>query len=385
MIKDPKRAIVALEDGTYFEGFSFGAQGERTGEVVFNTSLTGYQEILTDPSYKGQIVTMTYPLIGNYGINPRDFESKRPWVEGFIVRENSKVVSNWRSKGSLQEFLTEHGIIGIEGVDTRALTMHIRAAGAMKGIISTLEFDQKKLAEKAKCSQGLEGVDLVRGVTCKSPFIWNNLTENVEQDEWYSVPCKKRRELFVVAIDFGIKHNILRRLFAFGCHVKVVPANTRADDILKLKPDGILLSNGPGDPEAVTYGIETTRQLIGKKPVFGICLGHQILGLALGGRTFKLKFGHRGGNQPVKDLKTGKVFITSQNHGFALDAESINLTEVDITHINLNDNTVEGLSHRSIPAFSVQYHPEASPGPHDSDYLFSNFIEMIERYTASDL
>jgi len=379
MLKEKKPAIIALEDGTCFEGFSFGATGEKTGEIVFNTSLTGYQEILTDPSYKGQIVTMTYPLIGNYGTNLQDFESEKPWVEGFIVRENSKVVSNWRSKGSLEEFLIKHGIIGIEGVDTRALTMHIRTSGAMKGIISTLEFDKEKLVKKAKSSRGLVGVDLVKEVTCKRAYIWSKSKEKEDSSEWNLTLYKRDKKIKIVAMDFGIKYNILRRLEAIGCQIKVVPANTKAHDIIKLRPDGILLSNGPGDPQAVTYAIETVKQLIGKKPIFGICLGHQILGLALGGRTFKLKFGHRGGNQPVKDLKTGKVFITSQNHGFAIYADSLDLDEVEITHINLNDNTVEGICHRKIPAFSVQYHPEASPGPHDSDYLFFNFIKMIEK------
>ena len=355
------KAILALEDGIIFKGTSFGAPGEKCGEVVFNTSMTGYQEILTDPSYKGQIVTMTAPLIGNYGINPEDFESQKPHLSGFVVREASRIVSNWRSKMSLRDFLKKHKIIGIEGIDTRALTLHIRSAGAMKGIISTEDLDPKSLVKKAKESQGLVGVDLVKKVTCKEIYEWN-----------------KEGKYKVVLLDCGAKHNIMRDLAKRDCHVIVVPANTSAKTILALKPDGVMLSNGPGDPAAVTYVIETVRQLIGKVPMFGICLGHQMLGLALGGKTFKLKFGHRGANQPVMDLSTRKVEITSQNHGFCVDLDSLDQKKVELTHVNLNDKTSEGLRHKKHPVFSVQYHPEASAGPHDSKYLFDRFIQCLK-------
>jgi len=359
------KAILALEDGTIFEGTSFGAAGEQTGEVVFNTSMTGYQEILTDPSYKGQIVTMTYPLIGNYGINPEDFESEKPHLSGFVVREASRIVSNWRSSMSLPDFLKKHKIIGIEGVDTRALTLHIRSAGAMKGIISTEDLDPKSLVMKAKESKGLVGVDLVKKVTCKEIYEWN-----------------KQGKYKVVLLDCGAKHNIMRDLAKRGCHVIVVPAKTSAKKILSMKPDGVMLSNGPGDPAAVTYVIETVRELVGKVPMFGICLGHQMLGLALGGKTFKLKFGHRGANHPVMDLSTKKVEITSQNHGFCVDIDSLDAKKIELTHLNLNDKTSEGLRHKKYPVFSVQYHPEASAGPHDSKYLFDRFIKMMEKSRA---
>lgn len=361
MRKNRKKALLVLEDGKFFEGYSFGAGGEATGEVVFNTSMMGYQEILTDPSYKGQIVTMTYPLIGNYGANDEDFESTKPWVEGFVVREYSKIHSNWRAKKSLDEFLKKHNIVGIEEVDTRALTKHIRLQGAMKGIISTLSDDIKTLTEKAKRSPGVVGQDLVKDVSCKKRWWW-----------------KKEGRYKVIVVDCGVKFNILREISRFDCKVKVVPAKTSYQEILDLKPDGVIFSNGPGDPAAIPYVVETAKNLIGKVPLFGICLGHQVLGQALGGKTYKLKFGHHGGNHPVKDVKTGKVAITAQNHGFCVDIASLP-DEVEITHINLYDNTLEGIRHKKLPLFSVQFHPEASPGPHDAAYLFEEFFELIKR------
>ena len=366
------KAFIALEDGTIFEGVSFGASGERLGEVVFNTSMSGYQEIMTDPSYKGQIVTMTYPLIGNYGINKEDIESSSPKIEGFVIKERSKIASNWRSEKSLDQYLKENHIVGIEGVDTRSLTLHIRTKGAMKGIISTTDLNPESLIKKAKDSPGLIGRDLVKEVTCGKSYNAKTI---------YSTPsalCHNAR-FKVIAMDFGIKYNILRCLIDAGCDMTVVPADTSASEILAKNPDGIFLSNGPGDPAAVTYAIEEIKKLLGKKPVFGICLGHQLLGLAFGGKTFKLKFGHRGANHPVKNLKTGKIEITSQNHGFCVDMNSLNKDEVELTHINLNDNTLEGMTHKKLPVFSVQYHPEASPGPHDSRYLFDRFIQMMEK------
>jgi carbamoyl-phosphate synthase small subunit len=374
MRKERPRAIIALEDGTIFEGTSFGAVGERAGEVVFNTSMTGYQEILTDPSYKGQIVTMTYPLIGNYGVNEDDVESVKPHVEGFIIRECSPIYSSWRAQGGLGRFLNSHGMMGIEGVDTRALTKHIRTAGAMKAIISTEDMNTDRLIEKAKASPGLIGRDLVREVSCSAPYPWKSRSPAPYQPSFFPRDHQYR----ITAMDFGIKHNILRLIESLGCDITVVPANTTADQILSLDPDGIVLSNGPGDPEGVPYAIETARELIGKKPIFGICLGHQILGLAQGGRTYKLKFGHRGGNHPVKDLTTGKVSITAQNHGFCVDINSLREEEIEITHINLNDQTLEGMRHRGLPIISIQFHPEASPGPHDAHYIFEDFIEMME-------
>lgn len=369
-----RKAILALADGTVFEGTAFGAQGETKGEVVFNTSMMGYQEVLTDPSYNGQLVCMTYSQQGNYGINEEDIESVNPWVEGFIVKEACMYPSNWRSTDSLMGYLARHGIVGISGIDTRALTRIIRDKGAMQAVISTTDPDYKRLVEKARASKGLVGVDLVKAVTCKGPYRWEEELWRIGRGYPHGTATKRFK---VVAYDFGIKRNILRNLAEAGCDVAVVPASTPAESVLQSNPDGIFLSNGPGDPSAVTYAKKNVEKLIGKKPIFGICLGHQILSLALGGKTFKMKFGHRGGNQPVQDLTTGKVEITSQNHGFAVDSESL-FGIVDITHINLNDRTVEGLAHKELPLFSVQYHPEASPGPHDSQYLFKRFVDMME-------
>ncbi|HBO84146.1 MAG: carbamoyl phosphate synthase small subunit [Deltaproteobacteria bacterium GWC2_42_11] len=375
-MRDRNKAVLALADGTVFEGYSFGAEGESIGEVVFNTSMTGYQEILTDPSYKGQIVTMTYTQIGNYGINSEDIESARPWIEGFIVKEFCQYPSNWRSKETLDSYLKRHNIVGIHGIDTRALTKHLRDNGAMNGVISTVDLDPERLVKKAKGFPSMAGLDLAKEVTCKEPYKLKQGLWNIERG--YSSLSTHHSPLYkVVAYDFGIKYNILRNLVNVGCDVTVVPAWTSADDVLKMNPDGVFLSNGPGDPDAVKYAIENVRKLIGKKPIFGICLGHQILGLALGGKTYKLKFGHRGGNQPVMDLTTRKVEITSQNHGFAVDVNSLKGI-AELTHINLNDKTVEGLAHKKLPLFSVQYHPEASPGPHDASYLFKRFVDLME-------
>ncbi len=359
------KALLCLEDGFLLEGESIGAAGEAIGEVVFNTSMMGYQEILTDPSYKGQIVTMTYPHIGNYGVNDEDAESRKPFVEGFIVKELSRVSSNFRSQGDLQTYLEKHKIVGIQGVDTRALTKHLRLEGAKQGIISTETFEPKRLLQKLEKSPGLIGVDLVKEVTCQKPYVFEG---------------KERCSHFhVVAMDYGIKRNILNHLLETGCRVTVLPAHASRNEILSYKPDGLFLSNGPGDPEAVTYAIETVRNLVGELPIFGICLGHQMLGLALGGKTFKLKFGHHGGNHPVIRLENRQVEITCQNHGFCVDLDSIPGKQVELTHLNLNDRTVEGFRHKTEPLFSVQYHPEASPGPHDSRYLFQQFIEMMSR------
>jgi len=358
------KALLVLEDGKTFHGTTFLGGGETSGEIVFNTGITGYQEILTDPSYKGQIVTMTYPLIGNYGINSEDIESSRIQVEGLVVKEYEPFPSNWRSRKTLAEYLAQEGKIGIEGIDTRALTRHIRLSGAMKGVVSTKDLDPRSLAEKARASQGLVGRDLVKEVTCKAPYKW---------------PCGEQARFRVVALDCGMKFHIARSLARRGCDVTVVPARSTPEQIRSMNPDGILLSNGPGDPEPITYAVHTVRNLLKDFPIFGICLGHQILGLAFGAKTFKLKFGHRGANHPVKNLLTGRVEITTQNHGFCVDRESIKDPEIEITHINLNDQTLEGMRHRSLPVFSVQYHPEASPGPHDSDYLFDEFIKLMKK------
>ncbi|MFQ5736138.1 MAG: glutamine-hydrolyzing carbamoyl-phosphate synthase small subunit [Thermodesulfobacteriota bacterium] len=371
-----RKALLALADGTVFEGTAFGAHGEVAGEVVFNTSMTGYQEVITDPSYKGQIVTMTCSQQGNYGINEEDIESWQPWAEGFIVKEPCLYPSSWRSEETLMGYLMRHDIVGISGIDTRALTRIIREKGAMEAVISTIDGDRHRLVAKARALPGLVGRDLVKEVTCKKPYRWDEELWTLENG--YRKLEKSERRFKVVAYDFGIKRNILRNLAEAGCDVAVVPASTTAEEALESDPDGIFLSNGPGDPDAVPYAMESIRKLIGKKPIFGICLGHQILSLALGGRTYKLKFGHHGGNQPVQDLTTGKVEITSQNHGFAVEIDSLDGV-AEITHINLNDRTVEGLTHRELPVFSVQYHPEASPGPHDSQYLFGRFTEMMER------
>ena len=390
-----KKGVIVLEDGTMYQGESFGFSGEKTGEIVFNTGMAGYQEVLTDPSYKGQIVVMTYPLIGNTGINTRDQESGCPQVSGFIVKENSELPSNWRSENSLSSYLMQYGIIGIEGVDTRAITKHIRLQGAMKAIISTQTDDIPSLLAKVKAAPGIVGQDLVKEVTCREAYIYRDDPAGEKELSWleYLPDCSHKnadqeavknelkitKRYFVVAMDFGIKQNILRQLRAVGCEVKVMPAHYSAEEILSLEPHGVFLSNGPGDPAAVNYAIETVKKLIGRAPIFGICLGHQILGLALGGKTYKLKFGHRGCNHPVKDLSTGRVEITSQNHGFCVDINSLPSHDITITHLNLNDQTVEGMQHNSFPLFSVQYHPEASPGPHDSHYLFKRFYEMMKK------
>jgi carbamoyl-phosphate synthase small subunit len=369
------KAILALSDGMVFEGTSFGAEGETTGEIVFNTSMTGYQEILTDPSYKGQIVTMTYTQMGNYGVNPEDIESVKPYVEGFIVKEDCAAPSNWRSRNSLHDYLRESKIVGIQGIDTRALTRHLRDFGAQPGIISTKESDPAKLVSRAAALPKMSGLDLAKEVTCSKPYAWDEADWDIKSG--YGKKSSPRYK--VVAYDYGIKRNILRLLTTAGCDVTVVPATMPAEDVLAMNPDGVFLSNGPGDPEPVTYAIENIRKILGKKPVFGICLGQQLLGLALGGRTYKLKFGHHGGNQPIMDLTTRKVEIAAENHGFAVDMETVK-DQVIMTHMNLNDKTCEGIQHKTLPAFSVQYHPEASPGPHDSRYLFQRFTDMMEKH-----
>jgi len=367
-------AILALEDGTVYRGTAFGARGERDGEVVFNTSMTGYQEVLTDASYRGQIVAMTYPLIGNYGINDEDNESWRPWLSGFVVKELSRRVSNWRATTDVDSFLKKWDVPGIEGIDTRALTRHIREAGAMKAVLSTEDLDPDSLVEKARAAPGLIGRDLVKEVTCDGPFEW---TEGLKGDEPFRV----------VVLDCGVKYGILRQLVRFGCRPAVVPASTTADEIRALQPDGVMLSNGPGDPAAVPYVVETVRSLLEPAaarpiPVFGICLGHQMLGQALGGMTFKLKFGHHGANHPVMDMTTRKVAITVQNHGFCVDIESLPDGAADVTHVNLNDQTLEGIRCADRPVFSVQFHPEASAGPHDAHYMFGEFVDLMKEHRA---
>jgi carbamoyl-phosphate synthase small subunit len=370
-----KEAYLALEDGTVFRGSGFGAAAVATGELVFNTSMTGYQEILTDPSYCGQLVAMTYPEIGNVGVNPEDVEARRPFVEGFIVKEYWDLPSNWRARRSLHAYLEEHGIPGIQGLDTRALVRHIRDRGALNAVLAHGGDDSPDtLVDRAKAAPSMEGRDLVQAVTCAEAYEWN-------EGGWDLVGGYRKPDsggaYRVVAYDFGIKRNILRNLVDLGCEVRVVPADTPARDVLALRPDGVFLSNGPGDPAAAPYAARHVRDLVGAVPMFGICLGHQILGLALGGATYKLKFGHHGGNQPVMDLATRKVEMTSQNHGFAVDVESLR-GAAELTHVNLNDETVEGLRHRDAPVFSVQYHPEASPGPHDAKYLFRRFVDLME-------
>jgi len=372
-------AILALEDGRIFRGRGDAAAGERCGEVVFNTSLTGYQEILTDPSYTGQIVILTYPHIGNYGTNGLDSESKHPYAEALVVRELTQLASNWRSTEETAKFLAEFGVPVISEIDTRALVRHLRLHGAMRGIISSVDLDPESLSAKAKASPSMVGLDLASRVTTAFRYGWQEPSARIFGETGAEPPPPR---FHVVAYDYGIKQNILRRLVDIGARVTVVPAQTSAGDVLSLKPDGVFLSNGPGDPEPVGYAAKAVCELAGRVPIFGICLGHQIVGLALGGRTYKLKFGHHGGNHPVMNLETQKVEITAQNHGFAVDPDSLNANEVALTHLNLNDQTLEGLRHKSLPLFSVQYHPEASPGPHDAGYLFERFANMMEEHTA---
>ncbi|MCF7878480.1 MAG: glutamine-hydrolyzing carbamoyl-phosphate synthase small subunit [Candidatus Omnitrophica bacterium] len=357
------KARVVLEDGVIFRGFSFTGRGESEGEIVFNTSLTGYQEILTDPSYHGQIVAMTYPLIGNYGINKEDIESLSPKLAGFLVKECSRIPSNWRSSKALPAYLKENNILGIEGIDTRALTRHIRIQGAMKAVISTSNKSDQDLIKQAKRSKSIIGQDLVKEVTSDKSYHWNDSGKYT-----------------IVVLDCGVKLSILRKLKEFSCRVFVMPAKSNSEEILSKNPDGVLISNGPGDPEAVPYVIKSVKGLLGKVPLFGICLGNQILGLAQGAKTYKLKFGHHGGNHPVKNLRDGKIAITVQNHGFCVDLDTLDKESIEVTHLNLNDNTVEGIRHKSMPLFSVQFHPESGPGPHDGEYLFSDFIKMIEEF-----
>jgi carbamoyl-phosphate synthase small subunit len=368
-------AFLALEDGTLFEGRSFGAPAERSGEVVFNTALTGYQEVFTDPSYSGQIVILTNPQIGNYGTNQEDSESARPYIEGLAVREFSSIASNWRSDAEANAFLGRHGIPVISGLDTRALVRHLRSRGVMRGVLSSIESDGPTLVEKARNIPRMEGLDLASRVSTPERYEWTKAVDACSPSEPVGAPLPVR--FHVVAYDFGIKLNILRRLRQVGCRVTVVPALTSAEDVLSLKPDGVFLSNGPGDPEPLRTQVGNIRKLIGKVPIFGICLGHQLLGLAVGGKTYKLKFGHRGANHPVRNEITRRVEITSHNHGFAVDPDSLNLSEVEITHVNLNDQTLEGFRHRTQPVFCVQYHPEAAPGPHDSHYLFDDFVKLM--------
>jgi carbamoyl-phosphate synthase small subunit len=379
-----RAAILALADGKIFRGLAFGAVGEATGEVVFNTAMTGYQEVLTDPSYKGQLVCMTYPEIGNVGANREDIESRRVYVEGFIVRQCCERPSNWRSEVSLHEYLTGAGIVGIEGIDTRALVRHIRTHGAQEAVLSSIDLDPESLVSKAQASPGLVGRDLVREVTCNEAQDWNLADWKLGHGYRAMTEEELRDAPRVVALDYGIKLNILRLLVATGFRVRVLPANSSARQILAENPDGIFLSNGPGDPAALSYAHQAVAGVLGKKPVFGICLGHQILGLALGGQTYKLDFGHHGANHPVMDLRTQRVEITSQNHGFAVDTESLK-GRAELSHLNLNDRTVEGMRGQGVPFFSVQYHPEASPGPHDSGYLFRRFKRMVEMFPRHGL
>jgi carbamoyl-phosphate synthase small subunit len=376
------QAILALEDGRIFRGQGYGAPGECQGEVVFNTSLTGYQEIATDPSYAGQIVVLTNPQIGNYGTNQADNESAKPYIEGLIVREFSPISSNWRSEQVTDEYMERYSVPVLAEIDTRALVRHLRTHGVMRGVISTSESNSDVLVQKAKSIRKMDGTDLAREVSTKSIYTFDATDSRNQTGDPYLATSflpqeEERKILHVVAYDFGIKQNILRMLVREGCRVTVVPAETKAEDVLGMKPDGVFLSNGPGDPEPVDYAVRAIKQILGRVPVFGICLGHQLTGLALGGRTYKLKFGHHGGNHPVKNNRTGKVEITAHNHNFAVDPDSINLSEVELTHVDLNDNTLEGLRHKTLPLFSVQYHPEAAPGPHDSNYLFRDFRNLM--------
>ena len=378
------QAILALEDGRIFRGHGYGHPGECQGEVVFNTSLTGYQEIATDPSYAGQIVVLTNPQIGNYGTNRADNESARPFIEGLIVREFSQISSNWRSEQVIDEYMERYAVPVLAEIDTRALVRHLRNHGVMRGIVSTTESNCEILIQKAKNIRKMDGTDLAKVVSTKSMYPFDSSDTRNQSDDAllpnaFSQNAKEQK-LHVVAYDFGIKHNILRMLTRENCRVTVVPAETTADEVLGLKPDGVFLSNGPGDPEPVDYAVRAIRQMMGRVPVFGICLGHQLCGLALGGRTYKLKFGHHGGNHPVKNYATGKVEITAHNHNFAVDPDSINANDVELTHVDLNDQTLEGLRHKTLPLFSVQYHPEAAPGPHDSHYLFRDFRQMMEEW-----
>jgi carbamoyl-phosphate synthase small subunit len=372
------QAILALEDGRIFRGKGYGAKAECYGEVVFNTSLTGYQEIFTDPSYAGQIVVLTNPQIGNYGTNPEDNEAVRPFIEGLVVREFSPISSNWRSQQAADEYLERFNIPVIADIDSRALVRHLRTHGVMRGVISLIETDTDKLVAKARSIPKMDGTDLARVVSTKQRYSWDQGPVVYPGEPVKEFDPESARH--VVAYDYGIKQNILRMLVDQGCRITVVPAETSAEDVLSLKPDGVFLSNGPGDPEPVTYAQESIRQLAGKTPIFGICLGHQLVGLALGGKTYKLKFGHHGGNHPVRQERTGKIEITAHNHNFAVDPDSLKQSEVELTHFDLNDGTLEGLRHKSLPLFSVQYHPEASPGPHDSHYLFGDFVKMMKEW-----
>jgi carbamoyl-phosphate synthase small subunit len=368
-------AILALEDGSVFEGRSFGAPAERSGEVVFNTALTGYQEVFTDPSYSGQIVILTNPQIGNYGTSASDSESQGPYIEGLVVREFSPIASNWRSDATADTFLARAGVPIVGDLDTRALVRHLRTKGVMRGVLSAIETDGRKLVEKARLIPTMAGLDLATRVSTRRSYQWTETVQKCSPSDLIGPQAELRYH--VVAYDYGIKHNILRRLVHSGCRVTVVPSLTSAEDVLALHPNGIFLSNGPGDPEPLVTQVGNIRKLIGKKPIFGICLGNQLLGLALGGKTYKLKFGHRGANHPVRNELTGRVEITSHNHGFAVDPDSLNLNDIEITHVNLNDKTLEGFRHRKEPVFCVQYHPEAAPGPHDSHYLFDDFTKLM--------